>query len=85
MRAVLSGPLDVVELPAAETWVVELLTDATDGASRGALTVGVVGGCGGAGATTFAGALALTAAARRTSLLLDLDPLGPGVDRCGGS
>ena len=53
----------VVELPQAEAWLVELLTDVGDGGTRRARTIGVVGGSGGAGATTFAGALALTAAA----------------------
>jgi secretion/DNA translocation related CpaE-like protein len=82
------GALDVVELPAAETWLVELLTDATDAAggrsSRPARTVGVVAGSGGAGATTFACALALTASAGATAALVDLDPLGAGVDRVVG-
>ncbi len=84
------GAVDVLELPVAEAWVVELLTDATDGAEgagdagRGTLTVGVIGGSGGVGATTFAGALALTAAARRAAVLVDLDPLGPGVERVVG-
>jgi secretion/DNA translocation related CpaE-like protein len=83
-----AGALDVVELPAAEAWVVELLTDAVDaaGGSRGgrARTIGVVAGTGGAGATTFACALALVAAAAETAVLMDLDPLGPGVDRVVG-
>jgi secretion/DNA translocation related CpaE-like protein len=79
-----AGALDVVELPAGETWLVELLTDLTDGAARRALTVGVVAGSGGAGATTFACALAVTAASGAPALLLDLDPLGPGVDRVLG-
>jgi secretion/DNA translocation related CpaE-like protein len=89
-RAALAvGAVDVVELPVAESWIVELLTDAVD--TRGtatarphAYTVGVVSGSGGSGATTFACALALTAARRRQAMLLDLDPLGPGVDRVVG-
>ena len=47
-------------------------------------TVGVVAGSGGAGATTFACAVALTAARRQRTALVDLDPLGPGVDRVVG-
>jgi len=92
--ALVAGAQDVVELPAAEDWVVELLTDAGDEpdgsagrpgrASRRARTVGVIGGSGGAGATTFACALALVSALRETTLLVDLDPLGPGVDRVVG-
>jgi secretion/DNA translocation related CpaE-like protein len=86
--ALAAGAADVVELPVGEAWLVEVLTDAVDdlgGRSRGpALTVGVVAGSGGAGATTFACALALTAASRHAATLLDLDPLGPGVDRVVG-
>ncbi len=48
----------------ADAWLVELLTDAADGGARRARTVGVVGGSGGVGATTFACALALTAPPR---------------------
>lgn len=85
-----AGALDVVELPTAEAWLVELLTDATDAtdgraaAGRRSLTVGVVGGSGGAGATTFACAVALTAARQQRTVLIDLDPLGPGADRVVG-
>lgn len=83
-----AGALDVVELPMAESWVVELLTDAADaGDGRigpGGHTVGVVAGSGGAGATTFACALALTASRHERTVLIDLDPLGPGVDRVVG-
>ncbi|NUR08222.1 MAG: septum site determining protein, partial [Nocardioidaceae bacterium] len=52
--------------------------------ARGARCVAVVGGRGGAGATTFATALALTAARVAPTILLDLDPLGPGLDRVVG-
>lgn len=78
------GAVEVVELPAADAWVVELLTDAVDGGGAPARTIGLVAGSGGAGATTFACALALTAAADAPAMLLDLDPLGPGVDRVVG-
>lgn len=78
------GAADVVELPAAETWLVELLTDLSDGGAGTALTVGVVAGSGGAGATTFAGALGVTAALDRPAMLVDLDRFGPGVDRVVG-
>ena len=92
--AIGAGARDVVELPAAEAWLVELLTDAADAvdhtgsgtgpASTTCRTVGVVAGSGGAGATTFACALALTAARQERAVLVDLDPLGPGVDRVVG-
>ena len=91
-RAALSvGAETVVELPAAETWLVETLTDTTDGATGRAPVVGVVGGCGGAGATTFAAALAAAAASDRVRLsesppviLIDADPLGPGLEQVAG-
>ena len=71
---------DVAILPAAQARLVERLGDIADGVSRGA-TVGVIGGCGGVGASTFAAALALTAAkSGRPALLLDADPLGGGVE-----
>lgn len=85
-RAALAiGAENVAELPAAETWLVELLTDVADGGARRATTIGVVGGSGGAGATTFAAALALTAARdTRQVLLIDADPFGGGIDRVAG-
>lgn len=84
-RAALAvGAEHVAELPAAETWLAELLTDVADGGATRGLTIGVVGGSGGVGATTLACALGLTAATRGPALLVDLDPLGPGVDRVVG-
>ncbi len=43
------GAENVAELPKSEAWVVELLTDVGDAGRARGLTVGVVGGCGGAG------------------------------------
>jgi secretion/DNA translocation related CpaE-like protein len=85
-RAALAiGAENVVELPGAENWVVELLTDTADGGARTATTIGVVGGSGGIGATTFAAAVAITAASnRRPGILIDADPLGGGIDRVVG-
>ena len=86
--ALTAGALSVVELPTSEAWLVELLTDVSDDAAgrRGhpACTVGVISGSGGAGATTFAAALAVVSAERQVSALVDLDPLGPGLDRVVG-
>lgn len=87
-RAALSaGARTAVELPASERWLVDLLADAGDGTGGRAGTAyvaGVVGGCGGAGASTFACALATVAALRSPTLLMDLDPGGPGLDRVVG-
>jgi secretion/DNA translocation related CpaE-like protein len=86
--ALAAGALDVVELPASQAWLVELLTDVSDGARGGrrrrARTFAVISGSGGAGATTFAAGLAVVSARLRTSALVDLDPLGPGLDRVVG-
>jgi secretion/DNA translocation related CpaE-like protein len=78
------GAESVAELPRSEGWLVERLTDVVDtGPARG-LTIGVVGGSGGSGATTLACALAQVAGRRGPSVVVDLDPLGPGVDRVLG-
>ena len=42
--------------------------------------IGVVGGCGGAGASTFACVLAATAATGWPAVLVDLDPVAGGID-----
>ncbi|MEH0822576.1 MULTISPECIES: septum site-determining protein Ssd [unclassified Micromonospora] len=81
--AELLGAEHVATLPAAEPWLVDRFTEC--GADRPfgepARTVAVLGGRGGAGASVFAGALAVTAArARLRTLLVDADPLGGGLD-----
>lgn len=81
--AVELGAESVVDLPDAADWLVDALADVGEQASPGR-TVGVVGGSGGAGATTLACALAQWHAARAPTLLVDADPLGPGLDRLLG-
>jgi secretion/DNA translocation related CpaE-like protein len=78
------GAENVAELPRSDSWVTETLTDLGErGRARG-LVVGVVGGSGGAGATTFACALAQVAARSGPAVVIDADPLGPGADRMLG-
>ncbi|MFE3740818.1 septum site-determining protein Ssd [Streptomyces sp. NPDC059134] len=80
-RAVEIGADCVLRLPDAESWLVDRIADAVEGVGRPALTVGVIGGRGGAGASTLACALAVTAArAGRRTMLVDGDPLGGGLD-----
>ena len=80
-RAVAVGAQDVVFLPTAEPWLVERLADAAEGRAAAGLLVGVLGGRGGAGASTLAAALAVTGSrAGQSSLLVDADPLGGGID-----
>ncbi|WP_395656607.1 septum site-determining protein Ssd [Nocardioides sp.] len=81
------GAESVAQLPRSEAWLTELLTDLGDlgaGASAEGLLVGVTGGSGGAGATTFACALGQVAARRGRAVVVDADPLGPGIDRVLG-
>lgn len=83
-RALEIGAEGVVELPRSEAWLVEQLTDLDSPSAFRAVTIGVLGGSGGAGATTFACALGQLAARRAPALVVDADPLGPGLDRMLG-
>lgn len=68
-------------LPADEAELSTKLSDALDGGTRTAITLAIVGGCGGAGATTLAAAVAVTAGRRGLrSMLIDGDPLGGGIE-----
>lgn len=78
------GAETVAALPASETWLVEVLTDIGDGGAAPGVTIGVLGGSGGAGATVFAAALAEMASTSASTLLVDADPLGAGIDRVLG-
>ncbi|MCW2761144.1 MAG: hypothetical protein JWR85_1345 [Marmoricola sp.] len=78
------GAETVAGLPASETWLVELLTDVGDGGAAPGVTIGVIGGSGGAGATVFAATLAQMATAAGRTLLVDADPIGAGIDRVLG-
>jgi len=79
-RAVSLGAEKVLYLPDAEPWLVDAFADAVEGDRDGVL-VAVLGGRGGAGATTTACALALTAVRRGVAtLLVDGDPYGGGID-----
>lgn len=80
-RAFAVGADEVVVLPDGDAKLTDLIAEAVDGPRVGARTVCVVGGRGGAGASTFAAALALTAARRgHECMLIDADPLGGGLD-----
>ncbi|MFH8345194.1 septum site-determining protein Ssd [Streptomyces sp. NPDC018045] len=79
--AVAVGAERVLVLPGGESWLVDRIADAAEGVGPAAVTVGVIGGSGGAGASTLACALALTAArAGSRTVLVDADPLGGGLD-----
>ncbi|MEU0440099.1 septum site-determining protein Ssd [Streptomyces sp. NPDC006186] len=80
-RAVEIGADHVLMLPDGEQWLVDRIADVAEGVGRPALTVGVIGGRGGVGASTLACALAVTSAREGLrTLLVDADPLGGGLD-----
>ncbi|MEU9338382.1 septum site-determining protein Ssd [Streptomyces sp. NPDC048290] len=80
-RAIRIGADHVLLLPDGEQWLVDRIADVVEGVGRPALTVGVMGGRGGAGASTLACALAVTSAREGLrTLLVDADPLGGGLD-----
>ncbi len=79
--AVRIGAEHVAFLPDAEAWMLDLFVDAAESDQRRALMVGVIGGRGGAGATSLAIALALASLRRDlNTVLVDADPLGGGID-----
>jgi secretion/DNA translocation related CpaE-like protein len=79
------GAERVALLPEAEQWLVDAFADATEQVTP-AVLVSVLGGRGGAGATTLAAALAVTASARGSrAMLVDADPLGGGIDLVVGA
>lgn len=78
------GVDSVAELPAAADRLGDTLTELGDGGPRGGVVIGVASGCGGAGATTFAAALAQRAARGAPSLVVDLDPWGGGIEHLLG-
>lgn len=85
-QAVDLGVERVVFLPDSEQWLVDRIADAAEGDQSRGDTLCVLGGRGGAGASTLAVVLALTAMRmRRRALLIDGDPLGGGIDLALGS
>jgi len=73
------GAEEVVGLEGHEDDMLERLADVSEPLARGRV-IGVLGGRGGAGASTLAAGLALTAARHGPSWLVDLDPIGGGAD-----
>ncbi|GAA1535603.1 septum site-determining protein Ssd [Kribbella lupini] len=85
-RALAIGAEGVYHLPGDESALGDRLADTLDGGVRTATTFAFVGGCGGAGATTLAAAVAVTASRRGVrTMLIDGDPLGGGIDLALGS
>lgn len=79
-RGVQLGVRALLRLPSESGELLDLLGPIVR-APSGALTIGVVGGCGGAGASSLAARLAgACARAGHETVLVDADPLGGGLD-----
>ncbi|MGW5193174.1 septum site-determining protein Ssd [Kribbella sp. NPDC004138] len=71
----------VCRLPDDEPLLAGKLSDTLDGGTRAAVTLAFVGGCGGAGSTTLAAAVAVLGNRRGLrTMLIDGDPLGGGIE-----
>ena len=85
-RALAIGAEGVFLLPGEEAALGDKFADTLDGGVRAATTLAFVGGCGGAGATTLAAAVAVTGSRRGLrTMLIDGDPLGGGIDLALGN
>ncbi|HET9654034.1 MAG TPA: septum site-determining protein Ssd [Kineosporiaceae bacterium] len=79
-RAIACGAEQVVVLPDGEPWLLDRIVDAVSPPPTAAV-LGVIGGRGGAGASTLAVGLASVATRSGVrTLLVDNDPLGGGLD-----
>ncbi|MEV0947376.1 septum site-determining protein Ssd [Rhodococcus sp. NPDC049939] len=76
------GAEHVLGVPDDESALVAVLGEPSEPSEGDGTVLAVVGGCGGAGASTLAAAIALTAATKRlqSTLLLDADAWGSGLD-----
>jgi secretion/DNA translocation related CpaE-like protein len=80
-QAKVLGAEFVASLPTAQPWLLDRLAAVTALDTREARVVAAIGGRGGAGASTLAVALAVTAVrGGRRTLLIDADPRGGGLD-----
>jgi secretion/DNA translocation related CpaE-like protein len=79
-RALALGAEVVLTLPDGEAPLLDVLAVAGEPTRPRGVVIGVMGGCGGAGASTLAAGLGLTAARDGTALLVDGDPVGGGLD-----
>ena len=85
-HAVALGAENVFVVPDDETAVVEALSVSAESDARDGPVVCVVGGTGGAGASTLATGLAVTVVrGGRSAMLVDADPLGRGIDMVAGA
>ncbi|HEX3823715.1 MAG TPA: septum site-determining protein Ssd [Mycobacteriales bacterium] len=74
------GAARLVVLPDDERALVELMSDAVEAACSAGSVLAVIGGCGGAGASTLAAGLAITTARSGPTGLVDGDRYAGGLD-----
>jgi secretion/DNA translocation related CpaE-like protein len=79
-RALALGAEVVLALPEGERGLLDVLAVAAEPTRPRGVVLGVMAGCGGAGASTVSAGLGLTAARDATALLIDGDPVGGGLD-----
>ena len=80
------GAEHVAFLPVAQEWLTDRLSDVAEGPGKGGAVIGILAGSGGAGASTLAAGLAQAGAQSGLApLLIDLDPLGAGLDLLFGA
>jgi secretion/DNA translocation related CpaE-like protein len=84
-EALAIGADHVAELPAAEPWLLDRLTEAADVGTDAGHVWGFVGASGGVGTSSLAAAVAVVMAGAGPTALLDLDPVGAGVEGVLGS
>jgi len=78
------GAARVVELPTSHDWLVEALVESGEPEPPRGKVVGFVSAAGGSGASTLAVATACVAAESTGVALVDLDPVGIGIERLIG-
>ena len=82
--AVACGAEAVIRLPDEDEELVRVLADLGEDARGNRAVIGVIGGAGGVGASTFATALGLLCAELVPTVLVDADPGGAGLDQILG-
>lgn len=78
------GARQVVELPTSHDWLVEALADSGTPDDERGRVVGFLSAAGGSGASSLAAATACLGSERSGAALVDLDPVGVGIERLLG-
>lgn len=78
------GAARVVELPTSHDWLVDALAESGSPQAKRGKTVGFISAAGGSGGSSLAVATACVGARSLATVLVDLDPVGIGVERLIG-